>query len=62
MANAKSPKGADPPVGEAAVGENRWSKRYRDSIQIAFRLARLADYLAKVWHDWTGGPGRPTRW
>lgn len=62
MADAERPKGANSPDGEAPGGESRWSKRYRDGLQIAIRLARFADYLAKVWHDWTGGPGRPTRW
>jgi hypothetical protein len=67
MANAKPPDGVSPPDGKAHggshPGESRWSKRCRDGIQIAIRLARFADYLARVWHDWTGGgPGRPTRW
>lgn len=67
MTDGKSPDGERSPDGIALdripSGESRWSRRFRNGMQIAVRLARFADDLARVWHDWTGGgPGRPTRW
>jgi hypothetical protein len=67
MTDDQSPEGERSPDGNAldrtSSGESRWSRRFRDTMQIAVRLARFADDLARVWHDWTGGgPGRPTRW
>ena len=67
MASEESRETGDRPDGEAphkgAPGERRWPERWRDIIQIATRVARFADYLAQVWHDWTGGgPRWPTRW
>lgn len=66
MANKKHPDKHTRQDGEAPSGpardERSWSEKIREIIKTATRLARFADDLARVWHDWTGGgPGWPTR-
>ena len=46
---------------DETVRRGRHQVDWQSVMQIAMRLAQFADYLAKVWHDWTGnGPRWPT--